>query len=122
MKDVSVKLGAIAVALGMLVIPGTAQDKDKDKNRADRAAGAMTGGSRGQDRIAREVRHELVMLPYYGVFDNLAFRVDGGTVTLLGQVTRPHTKKRRRKRGEGYRRRNAGREPDSGPAAVLNGR
>ena len=32
------------------------------------------------------------MLPYYGVFDNLAYRVDGGTVTLLGQVTRPTLK------------------------------
>ena len=40
--------------------------------------------------IAKEVRHELVTLPYYGVFDNLAFRVDDdGGVTLLGQVTRP---------------------------------
>jgi hyperosmotically inducible protein len=39
--------------------------------------------------MEREVRHELVMLPYYGLFDNLAFRVDGTTVTLLGQVTRP---------------------------------
>lgn len=45
-----------------------------------------------QDRIAREVRHELVMLPYYGVFDNLSFRVDGGVVTLMGQVTRPTLK------------------------------
>jgi hyperosmotically inducible protein len=54
---------------------------------------AATGHStRGTDRIAREVRHELVMLPYYGVFDNLAFRVDGSTVTLLGQVTRPTLK------------------------------
>lgn len=43
-------------------------------------------------RIAKEVRHELVMLPYYGVFDNLAFKVDGFTVTLLGQVTRPTLK------------------------------
>ena len=45
-----------------------------------------------EDRIAREVRHELVMLPYYGVFDNLVYRVDGHTVTLLGQVTRPTLK------------------------------
>jgi hyperosmotically inducible periplasmic protein len=45
-----------------------------------------------QDRLVKEVRHELVMLPYYGVFDNLAYRVDGGTVTLLGQVTRPTLK------------------------------
>jgi len=40
------------------------------------------------DRIYKEVRHELVMLPYYGVFDNLAYKVDpDGTVTLLGQVS-----------------------------------
>lgn len=43
-------------------------------------------------RIAHEVRHELVMLPYYGVFDNLEFRVDGETVTLLGEVARPTLK------------------------------
>jgi osmotically-inducible protein OsmY len=38
------------------------------------------------------VRHELIMLPYYGVFDNLTFRVDGRTVTLMGQVTNPTLK------------------------------
>jgi len=48
--------------------------------------------ARGQERIQKEVRHELVMLPYYGVFDNLAYRVDGSTVTLLGEVTRPTLK------------------------------
>jgi hyperosmotically inducible protein len=46
----------------------------------------------GQDKISKEVRHELVMLPYYGVFDNLAYRVDGSKVTLFGQVTRPTLK------------------------------
>jgi hyperosmotically inducible periplasmic protein len=46
----------------------------------------------GRTRVEREVRHELAMLPYYSVFDNLAFRVDDGTVTLLGQVTRPTLK------------------------------
>ncbi len=40
-------------------------------------------------RIVMEVRHELVMLPYLDVFDYLAYRVDGSTVTLIGQVTRP---------------------------------
>jgi hyperosmotically inducible protein len=47
---------------------------------------------RSQDRIVKEVRHELVMLPYYSVFDNLAYRVDGNQVTLFGQVTRPTLK------------------------------
>jgi hyperosmotically inducible protein len=53
---------------------------------------AQTGSRYGTERIVKEVRHELVMLPYYGVFDDLTFRVDGATVTLLGQVTRPTLK------------------------------
>jgi hyperosmotically inducible protein len=44
------------------------------------------------DAIAKEVRHELVMLPYYGVFDNLVYRVDGTRVMLFGQVTQPSLK------------------------------
>jgi hyperosmotically inducible protein len=40
-------------------------------------------------RIERQVRKELVTLPFYSVFDNFQFRVDGGTVTLMGDVTRP---------------------------------
>lgn len=62
----------ILCALMLAAIPALAQNND--------------------ERVAREVRHELVMLPYYGVFDNLEFRVQGGTVTLLGQVTKPTLK------------------------------
>jgi len=47
---------------------------------------------RAVQRIQREVRHELLMLPYLDVFDNLAYKVDGYNVTLLGQVTRPTLK------------------------------
>jgi hyperosmotically inducible protein len=51
-------------------------------------AGALS--QKSIDRIIKEVRHELVMLPFYGVFDNLSYKVDpDGTVTLLGQVARP---------------------------------
>lgn len=46
----------------------------------------------GQSRITKEVRHELLMLPYYTIFDNLAYQVNGNTVTLVGQVTRPTLK------------------------------
>jgi hyperosmotically inducible protein len=84
-NTVSVCALALAFAMGT----GLAQSSNGDHNRADRSAGQS---SRGQDRITREVRHELVMLPYYGVFDNLLYRVDGGTVTLMGQVTRPTLK------------------------------
>ncbi len=89
MKRVSMYMGAMAVALALVVVSVQAQSKDRDKNGADRTASM---GSVGQDRITREVRHELVMLPYYGVFDNLGYRVDGGTVSLSGQVTRPTLK------------------------------
>jgi hyperosmotically inducible periplasmic protein len=52
-----------------------------------------TADQKSMARIYKEVRHELVMLPYYTVFDNLSYKVDpDGTVTLLGQVTRPTLK------------------------------
>lgn len=54
--------------------------------------GAQQPSERGRARIERQVRHELVMLPNYDVFDNLAFRVDGYKVTLLGQVREPTLK------------------------------
>ena len=44
-------------------------------------------------RTERQVRHELITLPYYSVFDNFSFRVDGSKVTLMGAVTRPTLKK-----------------------------
>ena len=43
-------------------------------------------------QLAKQVRHELVTLPYYGVFDNLAYNINGSTVTLYGQVVRPTTR------------------------------
>ncbi len=54
------------------------------------AAGAQSG--RNLQRIENEVRHELVLLPYYGIFDNLSFKVEDGKVTLMGQVARPTLK------------------------------
>jgi hyperosmotically inducible protein len=42
--------------------------------------------------LQRKVRHELVMLPYYGVFDNITYRVEDDRVELLGQVRRPTLK------------------------------
>ena len=53
---------------------------------------AFAAAQPSQEKLTREVRHELVMLPYYGVFDNLAYRVDGAKVTLFGQVVKPTLK------------------------------
>ena len=77
MKTISLVL-AIAIASLAADRPG---DKDRDKRKES-----------GEARLIRQVRHELVMLPYYGVFDNLAYKVEGRTVTLLGQVSRPSLK------------------------------
>jgi hyperosmotically inducible protein len=73
------KLLVVVVTLFSLATLGSVQNRDQPSAKA-------------QERITREVRHELLMLPYFGVFDNIAFKVDGYTVTLLGQVTRPSTK------------------------------
>ena len=77
------KLLLITLAVSLLVLPvGAVAKNQKSVSVSDRA----------WNRVEREVRHELVTLPFYGVFDNLAFQVDGGTVTLLGQVSRPTLK------------------------------
>ncbi len=48
--------------------------------------------ARARQRLEREVRHELRMLPYYSVFDNLEYKVEGYRVELFGQVVRPTLK------------------------------
>jgi hyperosmotically inducible protein len=74
----------VAVITGVFLVSTAVADK-RDKNHND----AFVNGAPDEARIAKEVRHQLVTLPFYGVFDDLAFRVDGGTVTLLGAVTQP---------------------------------
>lgn len=77
---------AFLVAVASLT--ATAADNKKTQQHSD----AYTAGAPDENRIAREVRHELVMLPYFGVFDDLGFQVNGNTVTLMGEVTRPTLK------------------------------
>jgi hyperosmotically inducible protein len=80
---------ALSAAVCSAALLAAAPEKDHhDKDHSD----VFIPGNRAENRIAREVRHELVTLPYYGVFDDLAFHVDGGTVTLLGAVMRPTLK------------------------------
>lgn len=49
-------------------------------------------GSNHEAWLSNQVRHTLVMLPYYSVFDNLEYRIDGNNVTLMGQVLFPNNK------------------------------
>ncbi len=81
---------AMMVALLAFTPNSPAQDKDKkdkDHHAAPHYDPYMTG--RNDSDVIRETRHRLLMLPYYGVFDDLGFQVNGGTVTLTGEVTRP---------------------------------
>jgi len=90
-----VRLCLLALAAVVALMPATAQNNRENprnsRGSADRL-NALQPEPMGETRIAHQVRHELVMLPYYGVFDNLAYSVNGGTVTLYGQVTRPSLK------------------------------
>ena len=49
-------------------------------------------GAPGEARLVQEIRHQLVMLPYFTIFDDLGFQVHGSSVTLMGDVTRPTLK------------------------------
>jgi hyperosmotically inducible protein len=77
-----------AMLAGALLISPAAQGQKADKNHRD----VFVRGSADENTMIQKVRHELLMLPYYGVFDDIAFKVDGSTVTLLGAVTRPTLK------------------------------
>lgn len=79
MKFLRTFLIAAAVILGLNSIEVNAQE------------------SGGQDLIVRqtierEVFKQILRLPYYGLFDNIAYKVEGSTVTLYGDVVRPTTK------------------------------
>lgn len=76
MLSVVLAIGAVAQTSGVVPVNG------RKPVVSDRAL----------QRVVRDVRHELVMLPRLEVFDHLAFKVDGDTVTLLGAVTRPSLK------------------------------
>ena len=78
------RIGFALFASALLVSSGIAA-KDNDKQHLD----PYVNGPADENRMVQEVRHKLVMLPYYSVFDDLAFSVNGNTVTLLGAVTRP---------------------------------
>ena len=78
MKNVRTKLLTLVAILALGVVPAMGQ-----RNR---------GTVITNPQLGRQVRHELVTLPYYGVFDNLAYNINGSTVTLYGQVVRPTTR------------------------------
>jgi len=68
--------GMLCIAL-LAPVLATAQQKP--------AAGQVfTGGPDNEPQLAKEVRHALLMLPYYSIFDDLSFSLNGSVVTLQG--------------------------------------
>jgi hyperosmotically inducible protein len=82
---------AIALLSGAMLLP-FAVAAEKDNKKVPQHTDPYVNGGADENRIAKEVRHQLLMLPYYGVFDDLGFSVNGSTVTLVGEVTRPTLK------------------------------
>jgi hyperosmotically inducible protein len=81
----------ILLMLAVSAFPVLAQQSPAGTDPHDQNAGRLS--QRAVERVVKEVHHELVLLPDYNVFDNLAFKVaPDGAVTLLGQVVRPTTK------------------------------
>jgi hyperosmotically inducible periplasmic protein len=73
----------LAVPMVALANSPAAPPQEQKKQRSE---------AKYHEKLAKEVRHQLVMLPWYSVFDNLAYKVEGDKVILYGQVTRPTLK------------------------------
>jgi hyperosmotically inducible protein len=73
MKRISLTVSLLA-ALVILALPGFGRTSAPQRDLSD------------------QVRHELVMLPFYNVFDDLSYSVNNGVVTPSGAVTQPVVK------------------------------
>ena len=84
-RSSALRIRLIYVLAIAVLIPVLASAQDNKQSVQQRQAAA-------QARLEKEVRHMLVTLPFYSVFDNLKYRVDGDRVTLSGQVVSPTMK------------------------------
>jgi len=74
-------IALLAILIAVTTIPARGQNTSHQRSE-----------KKMQENLVKEVRHQLLLLPYYSVFDNLLFKVEGDKVTLLGQVVRPTLK------------------------------
>lgn len=74
MRSITSKIAAVTIAIGI------------------GSTGLLLAKTPTPDTLQNKVRHELVMMPRLNLFDDISFRVDGGTVTLFGAVTQPWMK------------------------------
>ena len=71
-----IAVALLAMTIGLVSLPGFTRAQEP----------------KAQQNMIKEIRHQLVLLPYYSVFDNLSFRIEGSKVILMGQVVRPTLK------------------------------
>jgi BON domain len=72
-------MGPVIIAV-LLAASGLAENPNYQKNHND----AFVPGPENESQMAKQIRHKLLTLPYYSVFDDLAFQVNGSVVTLEG--------------------------------------
>ena len=88
------------VGLVLVLATGAAAQKRKEP-KLERNLPPGAAAEQARFAVARDVRHELLLMPYYGVFDWIQFEVQpDGTVVLDGKVTRPTIKSRAEKATE----------------------
>lgn len=90
---------AYPVAIAVMLLMSWAVAQGMQQPTANQAANGMQPqesteavSPEVQAKLIKGIRHAILTLPYYGVFDNLAFRLQGRTVILEGQVLRPSLK------------------------------
>ena len=76
--------GLFAVAATMSAYPREPKERPSLQTR--------NNASPSNQRLDRQVGHQLRMLAYYSVFDNIEYRLHGYRVELLGQVVQPRLK------------------------------
>ena len=83
------ELTLVVVGAGLLLSPwlGVAQKKAAAAPQADYNTKTWEPGD--ATRIVQEVRHRLLSLPNYNVFDSLSFGIQGRTIVLRGYASRP---------------------------------
>jgi hyperosmotically inducible protein len=84
-KEIRALFVALLLAAPIMALPNSAAARPQEEKK-------QRSEAKYREKLVKEVRHQLVMLPWYSVFDNLAYQVDGDKVTLFGQVTRPTLK------------------------------
>jgi hyperosmotically inducible protein len=77
-------LGVLGIALLIPALGAAQQKPSQNAQQQPPQNQVFMGGPANEPQLAQQVRHALLMLPYYSIFDELSFSLNGGVVTLQG--------------------------------------